>query len=222
MDTEREHTWNLYRERGIGDRGGRGAHPALLIVDMTNGFTDPSLPLGSDVTGVIEAIGALLETARERGLPVFYTSNLLAPDDPGGARFLAKVPAIASLRPGTSAVEVDARIRPGPDETVLEKTVPSAFFGTGLAETLRRLGVDSVIVTGCSTSGCIRASVNDSMSHGFQTLVVAEAVGDRARGPHEANLFDMDTKLADVISLNEALEHLRALPETPPRATPVP
>ena len=213
MDPSQQSTWNMYRERGIGRRGGKGSRPALLIVDVTNGFTDPDAPLGSDLSAEIAAIAQLLEAARSRGIPVCYSTNLLAPDDPGGARFLAKVPAIDSLRPGTRAVEVDSRIAPQPGEVVVEKTVPSAFFGTGLGETLHAQGVDTVIVTGCSTSGCVRASVTDSMSHGFHTLVVAEAVGDRAQGPHLANLFDMDTKLGDVIALAEALDYLEAVPE---------
>lgn len=227
MDDSRQSDWKMYRERGIGDRGGMGSRPALLIVDVTNGFTDPDAPLGSDLSAEVAAIAQLLEAARSRGIPVCYSTNLLAPEDPGGARFLAKVPAIDSLRPGTPAVEVDPRIAPLPGEVVVEKTVPSAFFGTGLGETLRDKGVDTVIVTGCSTSGCVRASVTDSMSHGFRTLVVAEAVGDRATGPHEANLFDMDTKLGDVIALEAALNYLRALPEyveqeTAEQAAPVP
>lgn len=222
MDAARQSDWKMYRERGIGDRGGQGSRPALLIVDVTNGFTDPDAPLGSDLTAQIAAIAKLLEAARSRGIPVCYSTNLLAPDDPGGARFLAKVPAIESLRPGTPAVEVDSRIAPLSGEIVVEKTVPSAFFGTGLGETLREKGVDTVIVTGCSTSGCVRASVTDSMSHGFQTLVVAEAVGDRAQGPHEANLFDMDTKLGDVIALEAALRYLEALPAKAEQPVPVP
>ena len=222
MDESQQSTWKMYRQRGIGDRGGKGTHPALLIVDVTNGFTDPDAPLGSDLSAEIAAIAKLLEAARSRGVPVCYSTNLLAPDDPGGAQFLAKVPAIDSLRPGTRAVEVDARIAPQPGEIVVEKTVPSAFFGTGLGETLRAKGVDTVIVTGCSTSGCVRASVTDSMSHGFRTLVVAEAVGDRAKGPHEANLFDMDTKLGDVITLEEALDYLVGVLERAEPAAPIP
>ena len=108
---------------------------------------------------------------------------------------------------------MDPTIAPRPGEVVVEHTVPSAFFGTGLGETIHAQGVDTGIVTGCSTSGCVRASVTDSMSHGFHTLVVAEAVGDRAQGPHLANLFDMDTKLGDVIALAEALDYLEAPPE---------
>ncbi len=140
MDTARQSDWKMYRERGIGDRSGQGSRPALLIVDVTNGFTDPDAPLGSDLTGEIAAIARLLAAARSRGIPVCYSTNLLARDDPGGARFLAKVPAIDSLRPGTPAVEVDSRIAPQPGEVVVEKTVPSAFFGTGLDETLRDRG----------------------------------------------------------------------------------
>ncbi len=209
---DQQATRDFYHERGIGERAGGGSRPALLVVDVTRGFTDPAAPLGSDLSQQIEAIQALQTALREHDLPVYYTANLYDPDDPGGAQFAAKVPALASLQPGTSAVEVDPRIAPRPGERVVEKKLPSAFFGTDLAEDLRRQGVDTLIVTGCSTSGCIRASVCDSMSHGFRTLVVEEAIGDRAAGPHAANVFDMDTKLADVIPLADALAYLRSLP----------
>ena len=114
MDNSQQSTWNMYRERGIGRRGGKGSRPALLIVDVTSGFTDPDAPLGSDLSAEIAAIAKLLEAARSRGVPVCYSTNLLAPDDPGGAQFLAKVPAIHSLPPGTRAVEVYAATAPQP------------------------------------------------------------------------------------------------------------
>ena len=220
MDKELEATWEMYRERGFAGRTAFGERPALLVVDMTNGFTDPDSPLGSDLTLVIEAVQPLLAAFRGRGLPVYFTTNLHDPADPGGALFVGKVPAIKVLEPGSKAVEVDARIAPVAGERVVEKKLPSAFFGTGLAETLARREVDTVIVTGCSTSGCIRASANDGMSHGFRTVVVREAVGDRAARPHEANLFDIDAKLGDVVSLQEALAYLARLAPGQPAAAP--
>ena len=211
MDPSQQSTWNMYRERGIGRRGGKGSRPALLIVDVTNGFTDPDAPLGSDLSAEIAAIAQLLEAARSRGAPVCYSTNLLAPDDPGGARFLAKVPAIDSLRPGTRAVEVDSRIAPQPGEVVVEKTVPSAFFGTGLGETLRAQGVDTVIVTGCSTSGCVRASVIDAFSLNLHIAIVEEGCFDRAEASHAINLADMHAKYADVLPAAEVLAFIESL-----------
>lgn len=214
MDAEMKSTLKMYKERGFAGRMAFGASPALLVVDMTNGFTDPESPLGSDLSPQIEALQPLLEAFRGRELPIFFTTNLYDPAHPGGAMFVGKVPAIKVLVPGSAAVEVDQRIRPRPGETVVEKKLPSAFFGTNLNDELRRKGVDTVVITGCSTSGCIRASVNDSMSYGFHTIVVREAVGDRAKAPHEANLFDIDAKLGDVVSLADALEYLaRLVPE---------
>ena len=221
MDANMDPTLKMYKERGFASRSAYGKRPALLVVDMTNGFTDPASPLGSDLTSQLAAVGKLLEAARSRGLPIYYTTNLYDPDDPGGGVFAAKVPAIEVLVPGSKMVEVDERIKPLPGERVVEKKLPSAFFGTDLQEDLRAKGVDTVLVTGCSTSGCIRASANDSMSWGFRTVVVREAVGDRAQGPHEANLFDIDAKLGDVVSLEEALRYVEGLPQQQ-AATPQP
>jgi nicotinamidase-related amidase len=119
------------------------------------------------------------------------------------------VPSLGILLKGTPLVEVDQRIQPLPGERVFEKKYASAFFGTDLDVELRKLGVDTVIMTGCTTSGCIRASAIDSLQYGFHTIVVREAVGDRAAGPHEANLFDIDAKYADVVGLAEVLDYMR-------------
>ncbi len=214
MDAKLEAALNLYQERGFAKRSGYGKRPALLIIDMTNAFTDPSSPLGSDLTEQIEAIQVLLKEFRQRGLPIFFTTNLHDPDDPGGRIFVTKVPANKVLEPGSRAVEVDDRIRPRPGERILEKKVPSAFFGTGFHEDLQRLEVDTLIITGVSTSACVRASTIDSMSYGYRAIVVREAVGDRAQGPHENNLFDIDAKFGDVVSLRDAMEYLISLAPT--------
>jgi nicotinamidase-related amidase len=212
MDAKLQAAAKLYEERGFAERSGYGQRPALLIIDMTNGFTDPSSPMGSDLTAQIEALQVLLKEFRDRKLPVFYTANLYDPDDPGGRLFVAKIPAIKVLAPGTKAVEVDERIKPLPGERVVEKKVPSAFVGTELEEDLKRLGVDTLLITGCSTSACVRASAVDSMSRGYHAVVIRDAVGDRAAGPHENNLFDIDAKFGDVVTLQDALGYLASLP----------
>lgn len=211
MDEKLESAARIYEQKGFAHRSGFGRSPALLIVDMTNGFTDPASPLGKDVAAEIEAIQALLKAFRAGGRPVFYTVNLHDPDDPGGRLFAAKVPAIKVLQPGSRAVEVDARLRPAPEDRIVVKKVPSAFVGTGLERDLAQLEVDTLFITGCSTSACVRASAVDSMSRGYRAVVVREAVGDRAAGPHENNLFDIDAKFGDVVSLSEGLAYLATL-----------
>lgn len=211
MDSKLEAAAKLYDEKGFAKRSGYGKHPALLIIDMTKGFTDPAAPMGSEVTSQIEAIQVLLKEFRTQGLPIFYTVNLYDPEDPGGKLFAAKIPAIKFLEPGSEAVEVDDRLKPLDGERVLEKKVPSAFIGTGLKEELQQLGVDTIFVTGVSTSACVRASTIDSMSHGYHAIVIRDAVGDRAAGPHENNLFDIDAKFGDVVSLKESMDYLATL-----------
>ncbi len=143
-------------------------------------------------------------------LPIAYTTIAYAPDLRDGGIFVKKVPSLAILQKGSPLVEVDERIRPLPGERVIVKKYASAFFGTDLDLDLRSLGVDTVIMAGCTTSGCIRASAIDSLQYGYHTIVVREAVGDRAAGPHEANLFDIDAKYADVVALADALDYLRS------------
>jgi nicotinamidase-related amidase len=133
------------------------------------------------------------------------------PDYSDAGTFIKKVPALHVLVEGSKMVEIDKRIAPQDGERVVVKKFASAFFGTDVAERLHAEGVDTVVITGCSTSGCVRATAIDSMQNGFHTIVVKEAVGDRAQGPHEANLFDIDTKYGDVISLAEALDKLAKL-----------
>jgi nicotinamidase-related amidase len=211
MDSKLEAAAKIYDAKGFAKRSGYGKHPALLIIDMTKGFTDPASPMGSEVTSQIEAIQVLLKEFRAQGLPIFYTVNLYDPEDPGGKLFVAKIPAIKFLEPGSEAVEVDDRLKPLDGERILEKKVPSAFIGTGLEEELKQLGVDTIFVTGVSTSACVRASTIDSMSHGYHAIVIRDAVGDRAAGPHENNLFDIDAKFGDVVSLKESMDYLATL-----------
>jgi len=199
-----------YERKGFAARSGYGRSPALVIVDFINGFTDPSTPLGGDFAWQINATRQLQDAFRRGKLPIFYTTVVYAEDLRDGGVFMKKVPSLAILQRGSPLIEVDKRIEPLPGEKVLEKKFASAFFGTSLDVDLRLLGVDTVILAGCTTSGCIRASAIDSMQYGYQTIVVREAVGDRAVGPHEANLFDIDAKYGDVVELASALDYLRS------------
>ena len=197
---------------GFHGRAGFGRHPALIVVDVNVGFTDPESPLACDLETVVEAIAQLLGEARGAGLTVVYTT--VAYDEPAketAAVFIDKVPALLTLQAGSRWVEIDPRIAPLPGEAVLTKLFASAFFGTPLADLLAGAGCDSLIVTGASTSGCVRATVVDALQHGFRPIVPREAVGDRNRDAHEASLFDIDAKYGDVVSTEEALDHLGTL-----------
>ena len=166
----------------------------------------------------------VLAEFRSRALPVFFTTVAYEPHLRDGGIFVEKVPALAILTKGARWVEVDERIRPRPAERVIVKKYASAFFDTRLDLELRGLGVDTVIMAGCTTSGCIRASAVDSMQYGFRTLVIRDAVGDRARQPHEVNLFDIDAKYGDVVPSGEVLRYLgssaRAAASARARTTP--
>ena len=194
MDLER-------REIGMGQR------PALVLVDMINGFTDPGCPLGTDCPDVVEANAALLDEFRARSLPVFFTTVIYR--DPGQARvFRARLPALNLLVPGSDWVEVDSRLAPQPGEVIIEKLWDSGFFATNLADRLQAAGADSLVVTGLTTSGCVRATVLDGLQHDYPVVVPCEAVGDRNPDAHSANLFDMNAKYADVLPLEEVRARL--------------
>ena len=197
---------------GFGGRAGFGERPALIIVDVNVGFTDPSSPLVCDLDDVVGAIARLLEEARGAGIPIVYTT--VAYDEgakKAAAAFIDKVPALLTLATGSRWVEIDPRIAPAADEPVLTKLFASAFFGTPLQSLLTAAGCDSLVVTGASTSGCIRATVVDALQHGFRPVVPREAVGDRNRAAHEANLYDIDAKYGDVVGVDDVIEHLEAL-----------
>lgn len=200
------------RHEGFHGRAGFGVRPALVVVDMNVGFTDPASPLVCDLGDVVEAIRLLLGAARRAGIPVVFTTVSYSEGDRVAAKaFIDKIPALLTLEAGSRWVEIDPRVAPLPGEPVLNKLFASAFFGTPLASLLAAAGCDSLVVTGASTSGCVRATVVDALQHGFRPVVPREAVGDRNPAAHEANLYDMDTKYADVVPLAEVLERLEEL-----------
>jgi maleamate amidohydrolase len=206
-----EATRQLYSDRGLGGRQGAGTRPALVIVDLNRGFTDPASPLHCDTDAAVEATARLLEAARAHGCPVAFTTIQY---DEAGKRvakaFIDKVPTLLTLAPDTPWPEIDSRITPLASEPVLIKLFASAFFGTPLAPMLAAAHCDTIIITGASTSGCVRATAVDGMQHGYRVVVPRDAVADRAAAPHEANLFDIDAKYGDVVSTEEALELLRS------------
>jgi nicotinamidase-related amidase len=186
-----------------------GRRPALLLVDTIEAFTDPGSPLGSESDAVVEACRRLLDAFRGRGLPVCFTTVVY--DSPAQAPvFRARLPALNMLERGSDAVAVDARLLPVDGELVLEKRYASAFFDTVLADWLREQGVDSLVATGLTTSGCVRATVVDALQHDYCVWVPREAVGDRNAYAHAANLHDMHAKYAEVVGLDETLAALEA------------
>jgi len=189
---------------------GLGARPALLLVDLIESFTDPECPLGCAADEVLEANRRLLDAFRGKGLTVVFTT-VVYHDEQQARVFRDRVPALEILKPGTRWVNIDARVAPAPGEPVFEKCWASAFFRTGLDDYLRGRGVDSLVVTGLTTSGCVRASAVDGLQHDYRVVVPAEAVGDRNEDAHRANLFDLNAKYADVLDLQQVLTMLEAL-----------
>ena len=207
----RDETLDDYQSKGLAVRMGYGAKPVLLVVDFINGFTDPSSPLGGDLTSELAATNELLAGFRAAGLPVVFTIIAYEPDLRDAGMWIRKVPSLEVLIKGTRMVEVDNRVEPLPGEYVVGKKFASAFFGTDLDTYLKARGVDTIVMAGCTTSGCIRSSAIDSIQSGYYTIVVREAVGDRAEGPHDANLFDIEAKYGDVVGLEDALNYLRSV-----------
>ena len=191
---------------------GLGSRPALVLVDLIESFTDPECPLGCAADGVIEANRQLLKAFRGKGLPVAFTTVVYR-DERQARVFRDRVPALEMLKPGTRWVNIDARVAPASGEPVFEKCWASAFFRTGLDAYLRDRGVDSLVVTGLTTSGCVRASAVDGLQHDYRVVVPAEAVGDRNEEAHRANLFDLNAKYADVLDLQQVLTMIEALRE---------
>jgi maleamate amidohydrolase len=212
-DDWRDETSRFYGERGLGARTGYGDKPAVIVIDMTKAFTDSSYKVGCNQDANVAAIAEVLAAARERDVPVYFTQIAYLPDGSDGGWFVKKVPALMELQlDDPNCMEIDERIAPVEGEVVYCKKYPSAFFQTHLASMLVAKGVDTLILTGCATSGCVRATAIDGISSGYRVVVPAEAVGDRAPGPHEANLFDMASKYADVVPTSEVVGYLATLP----------
>lgn len=201
---------DVYAKQGFGASSGFGVAPALLIVDFVNGFNDPEMFGGGNIPDAIANTKRLLAFARERRVPVCFTRVVYADDGSDAGVFCMKAPKLRLLTQASHASQVVDDLAPAEGEYVLRKTQPSAFFGTDLAPWLISRRVDTLIVTGATTSGCVRASVIDSMSYNFRTIVVSDGVGDRALEPHEANLFDMRQKYADLHTVDEVIAHLKA------------
>ena len=206
-------TREIYERARLGQSVTPGSRPAVLVVDFSRGFTDPGSTMGSDLTGEVEATKRLLAVAREKGIPVVFTTIGFEANLKDGSLWLQKAPGLAELQVGGEWVEIDPRLERREDEVVILKKGASAFFGTNLPSVLVSQGVDTVVLCGATTSGCIRATAVDLLQYGYPTLVPRECVGDRARGPHEANLLDIQAKYADVVSSEDAVSYLEGVEE---------
>jgi len=206
-----EEAQRIYEQARLGESVSLGQNPAVLVVDFSCGFTDAACTLGADMTTEVEATKQLLDAARARGLPVIFTTIGYESSLKDGGLWLQKVPSLAELQLGGHWVEIDPRLEPQESEPVIVKKGASAFFGTNLASILVSQRIDSVVMCGATTSGCVRATAIDLLQYGFPTIVPRECVGDRAQAPHEANLFDINAKYADVVSLEEAIDYVESV-----------
>jgi maleamate amidohydrolase len=188
----------------------RGSRPALVLVDFAHAYFDPEAPLygGEGCVAARDHAIKLADAARRTGIPVIFTEVKYQPGGDDGGAFYAKVPALSCFDAGTDTQKLVDGLDVGPNDLMITKQYPSAFFGTSLAATLQFMKIDTLIIGGLTTSGCVRATCIDSISSGFVTLIAEEACGDRAAGPHEANLFDMSAKYADLISTDDAIAYI--------------
>jgi len=203
----------VYETAGFGAPVPRGSRPAVVVVDFTYGFTDTRYPTAADMSAPVAATRKLSDAARAAGFPVIYTTIAYHPGETDKLPWLRKATGMAALVEGSRLVEIDAATGIQPGDPVVVKKGASAFFGTSLAALLSGTETDTVIVTGATTSGCVRASVVDAVQSGFNVLVPADCCADRARAPHDANLYDMQQKYADVTDSADILawfETLRA------------
>ena len=202
---------DVYQRQRFGQRLGFGRRAGLLVVDFVNGFNDPALFGGGNIGPAIERSVDLLDTCRQMKLPIAFTRLVFEGDGSDHNLFVRKVPKLAVLTEDAPESFVVGELAPIPGEFVLRKRLPSAFFGTELGAHFTAKGVDTLAIIGCTTSGCVRASVLDAMCSGFRPIVVTDCVGDRAIAPHEANLFDLGQKYADLMKRDEVIAALAAM-----------
>jgi maleamate amidohydrolase len=204
----------IFDRQHFGRRMGPGQAFALLVVDFTVGFNDPAAFGGGNISQAISNTIPLLAAFRERRLPIAHTRIIYEADGSDANIHCLKVPRLQTLTADNPQSDFVPELKPETGEIVIRKRLPSAFFGTDLIGMLYARRVDTVFVAGCTTSGCVRASTLDAMCHGLRPMVVSDCVGDRSESAHQASLFDLDKKYADVISLDAAQTLLRALPSS--------
>jgi len=190
---------------------GFGNKPALILVDLVQAYFQENSPLYARCEDALASAIRIRDEARIAGIPVIYTNVVYKPDGSDGGMFYRKVPALSAFVKGNPLGDWPDGLDPTEDELIISKQFASAFFGTSLAQSLNEGGIDTLIITGVSTSGCIRATCIDAISSGFIPIVVSDACGDRHQGPHDANLFDMNAKYGDVVDEAAVLNYLKEL-----------
>ena len=194
---------------GFSGRVGWGARPAVVVIDLVRAYTHPDGPFAlPDAQAAVEATAELVETARDKDVPVVWTVVRYAAGLADGGLFVRKVPALACFAEDAAGDWGDLALEPMAGELVVVKQYASAFFGTSLATTLHTAGVDTLVIAGVSTSGCVRATAMDALNSGFRPQVVRDACADRTPALHDSNLADLDAKYADVVEMAEVLAHL--------------
>ncbi len=212
LDRALQEIREYYSSQGMAAKLGFGRRPAVLVIDFQKGITDPSRPAGCNLDREIENTTILLKKARHKDIPVFffvlggYRESLV-----DGGLLVKKVPLLQDFKGESEHIEIDERLNLQPGEMVIVKKYASCFFGTSLASTLTVLGIDTVIITGCITSGCIRATANDALQYGFRPIIPRECVGDRARIPHEVNLMDIQARCGDVLPTEQVMDYFDSL-----------
>lgn len=201
---------DIYRSQGFAGQVGMGAKPGLVLVDFVVGFDDPAHFGGGNIHPAIEQSVELLAFARARKWPIAHTRVVYADDGSDAGPFTLKAPSLLKLTESSPLSQFVPELPPVAGELIIRKRQASAFFGTEFAAWLLHRRVDTLVVAGCTTSGCVRATVVDAVSHGLRTIVVKDCVGDRAMGPHEANLFDMGQKYADIVTRDELIARIAA------------
>lgn len=199
-----------YQAAGFGGSLRPGARPVLLLIDFARAYFDHVSPLYAGVEAARASAARLHAVARQAGIPAIFTRVEYSPDGHEGGVFYKKIAALKCFETGNALGDFTPELAPLPGDETLTKYFPSAFFGTGLADRLHTRGIDTVVITGLSTSGCVRASAVDALCHGFVPLVVTDAVGDRDARVHEANLFDLGAKTAELVSEAQATAYLAA------------
>jgi maleamate amidohydrolase len=200
----------VYQRQGWGNQIGFGRAPALLVIDFVNSFADPEQFGGGNINPAIEHTAVLLAKARQTAIPIAFTRVVYAADGSDAGIFCLKAPSLRKLTEEANGSQVVPQLAPEPNELIVRKTQASAFFETNLRSWLSLHRVDTLLITGCTTSGCVRATVLDAVAHNYRPIVVRECVGDRAIEPHNANLFDMEQKYADLISIKEVITYLES------------
>lgn len=209
---ENEELAAQYDEAGFGGRVGFGEKPAVLVIDMAKAWLDPTSPLGSDLSKPLAETVRILSEARAKGVPVFFTTMAFEPDmSDCGANVARKKRHTSMQVKGTEWVELAPELQRRSEEVLINKPRASSFYATNLLSLLVSHNADTLIITGCSTSGCVRSTAQTSHDHNFRTIIPRQAVGDRSDSAHEANLFDMNARMADVVEVDEVLDYLREL-----------